>query len=134
MEHENDAITKMRELFNQFKAPYFAEQDSSNADQSLTVVDSTGNIFSELYQIVSEVINNGGVIPKTNDINKRAIYTVFEKGGIFPALRADPSLQEEMLRYAQLDLKTYPFSYKKHIAVLNTNKIPVTIGIIPNNE
>ena len=124
----------MRELFNEFKAPYFAEQDYSNADQSVTVVDSTANIFSELYQIVSKVINNGGVIPKTSDMNERAIHTVFERGGVFPALRADPSLKEEMLRYAQLDLKTYPFSYKKHIAVLNTNKIPATTGIIPNNE
>ena len=127
---EEHTITKLREIFNQFKQPYLLGPTEGGGDtnpsiQSLTNYSEGEKHLYELYNIFVEVVKAGGVIPKTDDTTKRAIYTVFEKKGIFPALRDNPELKEPMLHYAKMDLVTYVNTFNpKHVNVLSKQGIP----------
>ena len=138
MEQDNPVIQNMRDLFNDFKSPYLIDIPSGDEDD---IQDVEGNLtdvskhIDTLYGIIMEVIDNNGNIPTTTDINKKAIYSVFEKKGIFPELRKTPSLKETMKYYTILDLHTYPYSFKKHSNKLAINGVkPVQGEIIPNRE
>ena len=152
MEPLHPVITAMRKLINKFKIPYMNEHsgggeannndNSDNSDNSNNTDNNKQNVqmeitdvikhLNELYMILVEVIKANGVIPKTTDMNKRAVYSVFEKGGVFPGLREDISLKESMLYYATLDLRTYPYTVSiGHIDILNNKgvkPIPVVVG------
>lgn len=146
MEPQDPTIQKMRSIFNQFKQPYLnehsgggrdiEEDDSNNTDNIKQDVElgmtNVRNHIEELYDIVMGVIKNNGVIPLTYDDKKRAVCSVFEKKGIFPALRANPSLKDELSYYTTLDLRIYPYTVSsKHIDLLDkkgVKPIPVIVG------
>lgn len=158
MEPLHPVITSMRKLINKFKIPYMNEHsgggknDNDNEDSSDSENENTDNNkqnvkkeisdvnkhLNDLYMILVEVIKANGVIPKTDDLNKKAVYSVFEKAGVFPGLREDPSLKESMLYYATLDLRTYPYTVSiGHIDILNNKgvkPIPVVVGNNVNGE
>jgi hypothetical protein len=135
--NDDHVIPKLRQIFNQFKQPYLLGPtdrldqdgggDTNPSIQSLDNYTEGEKHLYELYNIFAEVVKAGGVIPKTDDITKRAIYNVFEKMDIFPALRANSELKEPMLHYAKLDLVTYPNTFsQKHVNVLSKQGIPNT--------
>jgi hypothetical protein len=130
-----DPIQDTRVLINQFKKAYLevgqtggaVSSDTKAELQSLENLDEAERSLRDLYLILHEVVMAGGRLPSTTDINKRAIYTVFEKAGIFPALRKNPELKDDLLHYLKLDLITYVYTYKPdHIDKL------VSAGISPN--
>ena len=155
MEPLHPVITSMRKLINKFKIPYMNEhsgggddnEDSSDSENENTdnnkqnvkkEISDVNHHLNDLYMILVEVIKSNGVIPKTDDLNKKAVYSVFEKAGVFPGLRDDPSLKESMLYYATLDLRTYPYTVSiGHIDILNNKgvkPIPVVVGNNVNGE
>ena len=140
---EDTVIANLRDTINKFKAPYLSEHlggggqvggKHSIQDVEEEMKDVRDHI-DNLYQILSEVIRANGVVPTTDDMTKKAVYSVFEKNGIFPALRADPSLKEKMLYYANLDMRTYPYTLNtNHITILAEKGIKPVDVIIPNKE
>lgn len=156
MEPLHPVITSMRKLINKFKIPYMNEHsgggkndnDESSDSENENTDNNKQNVkkeisdvnkhLNDLYMILVEVIKANGVIPKTDDLNKKAVYSVFEKAGVFPGLREDPSLKESMLYYATLDLRTYPYTVSiGHIDILNNKgvkPIPVVVGNNVNGE
>ena len=158
MEPLHPVITTMRKLINKFKIPYMNEHsgggnnDNNNDESSDSENENTDNNkqnvkkeisdvnhhLNDLYMILVEVIKANGVLPKTDDLNKKAVYSVFEKAGVFRGLREDPSLKESMLYYATLDLRTYPYTVSiGHIDILNNKgvkPIPVVVGNNVNGE
>lgn len=161
MEPHDPTIQTMRSIFNQFKKPYLNEHlgggytnntnDSNNTNNSNNTNDTNNsnntnnskqdvelgmtnvkNHIEELYNIVMGVIKNNGVVPPNYDDKKRAVCSVFEKKGVFPALRANPSLKDSLSYYATLDLRTYPYTVSsQHIDILNkkgVKPIPVIVG------
>jgi hypothetical protein len=137
-----DPIANLRDTINKFKAPYLSEHlgggqvggKHSIQDVEEEMKDVRDHI-DNLYQIITEVIRANGVIPSTDDITKKAVYSVFEKNGVFPALRADPSLKDKMLYYANLDMRTYPYTLNTgHITILAEKGVKPVDVIIPNKE
>ena len=120
----------MRQIFGQFKRPYLIgptektqyTKDTDPKIQNLNVLETGEQEIQNLYKIVNEVIINKGIIPQTTDINKRAVMNVFEKAGIFPALRNNVLLEEPLKYYAYIDLHMFPFTlYEKHADELANN-------------
>ena len=121
---ENTITDKFRKLLNDFKRPILEQDGGGDAEQSLEHIDDALKSLDRLHAILSEAINAGGNVTPSNDIEKRAVWAVFEKEGIFPALREDPSLKEELLRILNLYLKTYPYTISTtHINQLAANKV-----------
>lgn len=138
-------IANMRSLINEFKKPYLVEhsttedksddevQDGGHMQDVASEMKDTKDHIDTLYRILVEVINANGVIPNTSDMTKKAVYSVFEKNGIFPALRVRPSLKDDLLYFAKLDMRTYPYTLNTHhITVLADKKIQPSNIIIPN--
>jgi hypothetical protein len=114
---EEPVILKFREILNQFKQPYLLGPTEGGGDTDPEIQDMSNyyeahKILYDLANIIIEMVNAGGNPPKTTDINRRAIYDVFEKKGIFPALRLNPDLKDQLKYYAKLDLVTYPDTFK----------------------
>jgi len=143
MEPHDPTIQTMRSIFNKFKKPYLNEHlgggytnntnNTNNTKQDVELgMTNVKNHIEELYNIVMGVIKNNGVVPPNYDDKKRAVCSVFEKKGVFPALRANPSLKDSLSYYATLDLRTYPYTVSsQHIDILNkkgVKPIPVIVG------
>ena len=146
MEPHDPTIQTMRSIFNQFKKPYLNEHlgggytndtnntnNTNNSKQDVELgMTNVKNHIEELYNIVMGVIKNNGVVPPNYVDKKRAVCSVFEKKGVFPALRANPSLKDSLSYYATLDLRTYPYTVSsQHIDILNkkgVKPIPVIVG------
>jgi len=138
-----DPIANLRDTINKFKAPYLSEHLGGGGQiggkHSIQDVEEEMNDvrhhIDNLYQIITEVIRANGVVPSTDDITKKAVYSVFEKNGVFPALRADPSLKDKMLYYANLDMRIYPYTLNSHhITILAEKGVKPVDVIIPNKE
>jgi hypothetical protein len=120
---ENAITDKFRELLNDFKRPILEQDGGGDAEQSLEHIDDALKSLDRLHAILSEAINAGGNVT-SDDMEKRVVCAVFEKEGILPALRENPSLKEELLRILNLYLKTYPYTISTtHINQLNANKV-----------
>jgi hypothetical protein len=121
---ENAITDKFRELLNEFKRPILEQDGGGDAEQSLEHIDDALKSLDRLHAILADAINAGGNISPSSDMERKAVIAVFEKEGILPALREDPSLKEEMLRILNLYLKTYPYTISTtHINQLAANKV-----------
>ena len=131
----------MRKTCEEFKRPYLIgptekKYNSNKTDpniQDMSVLDRGEKEIQNLYNILSEVFDNKGVIPPTADINKKAVLLVFEKRGILPALRNDPSLKDDLKYYAKLDLYDYPYTISP-IYVLEVARNDSEVMAEPNNN
>ena len=144
MTDEESVVKTLRETINKFKAPYLSEHYGGckvqmGGDHSIQDIkeemNDVRNHIDNLYQIIMEVIKANGVVPSTTDMTKKAVYAVFEKNGVFPALRANPSLGSILAHYATQDMRTYPYTFNAaHIDNLAKKRVvPIDI-IIPNKE
>jgi hypothetical protein len=121
---ENATTDKFRELLNDFKRPILEQDGGGDAEQSLEHIDQVLKSLDRLHAILADAINAGGNMPPSDDMERRAVCAVFEKEGVLPALRADPSLKEELLRILNLYLKTYPYTISTtHMKQLAANKV-----------
>ena len=121
---ENATTEKFRELLNDFKRPILEQDGGGDAEQSLEHIDEVLKSLDRLHTILADAINAGGNITPSDDIERKAVISVFEKEGILPALREDPSLKEELIRILNLYLKTYPYTISTtHMKQLSANKV-----------
>ena len=133
-----DPIQTMREVINMFKQPYLfgvteggiqnaAQIEKTDPDiQTMENYSDGHEQINDVYKILLALINNGGNPYPTDDLNIKSVIATFEKLGVLPALRNDPSLKDQMLYYAKLDLYTYPDTVSsQHIdEQLNSGVIP----------
>lgn len=137
---EKDAIvSKFRSLLNDFKGPYLLKLEEEPLEVSANIqdmkqVDRMLYEFDTLYKILKAHILEPS--KQAEDISTKAILSVFEKGGILSALRAAPSLKEDLIYYLNLDLKVYPFTRSvKHLKTLEENNVEShQRKIVPNLE
>ncbi len=123
---DHEVLSRFRNLLNDFKRPYLQGTEApvpneERADQTLQSLETIFENIHRLYLLLKEVVEAGGRVPETvaKNSEKAPIVRVFEEQGILPALRAQSSLKEPMLRYLALDLETYPYTLNpKHISVL----------------
>jgi len=141
MEGEDAAmIQKFEETLNELKKPYLnaTEPDPSvkeidaNAGQDMSVLTKVENELDGLHGGIKELIDNNGVVQAGGGLDKHSLYQLFERRGIFTALKNNPGLKPLLLQSLHLILKEYPFTRSiKHI-----HKIQGTpsyqIEIIPN--
>lgn len=145
---ESQTITMFRKTINEFKKPMLTEHygggneseektqmggDATTQDVEFGI-NEVKNELHKLYMILMDVINANGNIPHTEDMTKNVIYRVFEKNGIFPALRANPKLKEVLLHFLKLDLLVYPYTLSPNIidTFIETRNVPITTRVIPN--
>lgn len=142
-----DPIKSLRKLINMFKQPYLLGVTEGGVDSVSQIKKTDPEIqdmdnYSEghenigkLYTIISETIAACGTPLPTNDLNAKSVNAVFEKKGVWPALRADPSLKDNMAYYAKLDLRTYPDTLSMHhIDEQNNTKVEPAVNITPGDD
>jgi hypothetical protein len=145
MEEEiHPILQKFRRILNDFKRPYIekTEEFTENGGipgeerQNVGALEDIFKNIEMLYYILEPILRNGGKIDGIKDIHVRSVLQPFEVSGIFPALRADPSLKEGLLRCIQLDLRMYPYTLNtKHVKELALKGVEShQKEIIPNIE
>lgn len=137
-------VQKFRRILNEFKRPYiekteeFAENGGMSGEgrQDVGVLEEIFKNIETLYYVLEPILRNGGKTEGIQDIHIRSILQPFEVKGIFPALRADPTLKEELLRCIHLELRMYPYTLNtKHVRELAENQVEShQTEIIPNRE
>lgn len=105
-----EIVALFRKLLNQFKQPYLSRTNAEDGNQDVSMVDEVEKNIQHLYFILKPVIASGGVANETQDITKKGVISVFEKAGILPALRQDPTLKGDLLNALETDLYMYPLT------------------------
>lgn len=124
---EDPVIQRFRALLNEFKRPYIERVST----QSTGDMEGIFSNIDSLYFTMKPIIEQGGSIPQNAD---KAVV-VFEKQGVLPALRNNPSLKPALLRYLTLDLHTYPYTLNPtHISKLAEANVESHQGEIVSNE
>ncbi len=126
--NEQVIFAKFRNVLNQFKRPYIelTDKPTSHASQTMDTLEHVFEQIHTLYSFVRPILESRGQLPSDLKAGSEqaAIVAVFEREGILEALRANPALQEGLLRYLTLDLITYPYTLNpEHISTLDLNAI-----------
>jgi hypothetical protein len=148
MEAEDPVVKSLRSIFNMFKQSYVNEQSDEDSEDDSNETNNTNNTkqnieavmsnvknhIGDLHNIVMRVIKANGHIPADFNEKQRIVSSVFEKRGVFPALRANPALKEKLEYYTILDLGTFTYTTSpKHIDIL-TKKGVKPINVIIGND
>jgi len=133
-------VQKFEETLNELKTPVLnaTELDPSigdndpNAGQDMGVLKNVEKQLDSLHGGVKSLLENNGEVQAGGGLDMHSLFQVFERKGIFTALKENPALKPVLLRSLHLILKEYPFTRSvKHI-----HKIQGTpsyqIEIIPN--
>jgi hypothetical protein len=137
---EATTVQKFEETLNELKTPVLnaTELDPStgdndpNAGQDMAVLKNVEKQLDSLHGGVKSLLENNGDVQAGGSLDMHSLFQVFERKGIFTALKENPALKPILLRSLHLILKEYPFTRSvKHI-----HKIQGTpsyqIEIIPN--
>lgn len=133
-----ETVNKFENTLNELKKPLLlatepeSSDKDSNSDQDMNVLNSIQKKMDELYVGVKELVDNNGEHKKEGSLDKYALFQIFERKGIFTALKGNPELKPLLLRSLAIFLKEYPFTYSvQHIhKILGTPSHQVEI--IPN--
>ena len=139
-EQTMQTVEKFEETLNELKKPYLNateldpsnEESDPNAGQDMAVLTQVENHLDNLHGGIKELIDNNGEVQAGGGLDKHSLYDLFERKGIFTALKKNPELKSVLLRSLHLILKEYPFTRSiKHIHKLNGTP-SYQIEIIPN--
>jgi len=137
---DEETIQKFEEILNQLKEPYLnatepdpnVEEVDPNAGQDMSVLTRVEEQLDGLHGGVKELIDHNGQVQAGGSLDKHSLYQLFERKGIFTALKNNPALKPLLLRSLHLILKEYPFTRSiKHIHKLQGTP-SYQIEIIPN--
>lgn len=142
-----DPIKSLRRLINMFKQPYLlgvteggieSVSQIKKTDPEIQDMDNYTDAhenIGKLYTIIAETIAAGGAPRPTDDLNAKSVNAVFEKKGVWPALRTDPSLKDDMAYYAKLDLRTFPDTLSmSHIDEQQTANVTPAVNALPDEH
>jgi len=125
-------IADIKQSYVDINHTYIKDDNRQNVEDIMTNVIHK---LDEIYISLLNVIQANGQIPVNVNDDIKLLFFAFEKYGIFPALRADPSLKEYLLYYAEQDLRTYPYTINPSLINAHiSNNIPVNNIIIPNRK
>jgi hypothetical protein len=139
-EHAGQIIKKFEETLNELKKPYLnatevepsVEQSDPNAGQDMSILTEVEQKLDSLHGGIKELIDNNGTVQEGGSLDKHSLYQLFERRGIFTALKENPALKSMLLQSLHLILKEYPFTRSiKHIYKLQGTP-SYQIEIIPN--
>ncbi|NBV77187.1 hypothetical protein EBR66_03430 [bacterium] len=125
-------IADIKKSYVDINHTYVKDDDRQNVENVMThVIHTLDNIYISLLN----VIQANGEIPTNVNEDIKLLYFAFEKYGIFPALRADPSLKDDLMYYAEQDLRIYPYTLNPSLINAHiSNHTPVNSVIIPNRK
>ena len=134
----DQTVNKFENTLNELKKPLLVatEPESSDkdsiSDQDMNILTTVQKKMDELYAGIKELIDNNGEHRQGGSLDKYALFQIFERKGIFTALKENPDLKPLLLRSLAIFLKEYPFTY----SVQHVHKISSTpsyqVEIIPN--
>ena len=134
----DETISKFENTLNELKKPLLVatEPESSgkhsDSEQDMNILTTVQKKMDELYVAVKELIDNNGEHQKGGSLDKYALFQIFERKGIFTALKQNPELKPLLLRSLAIFLKEYPFTYSvQHIHKISTTP-SYQVEIIPN--
>lgn len=139
-EQVSETVRKFEETLNELKKPYLnateldpsVEESDPNAGQDMSVLTDVEKALDGLHGGVKELIDANGTVQEGGSLDKHSLYQLFERKGIFTALKGIPALKPMLLRSLHLMLKEYPFTRSiKHIYKLQGTP-SYQIEIIPN--
>ncbi len=137
---EAETVEKFEEALNELKAPVLnatevdpsTEKTDPNAGQDMGVLKNVENQLDSLHGGVKSLLENNGVVQGGGGLDMHSLFQVFERKGIFTALKQNPALKPLLLRSLHLILKEYPFTRSiKHIHKIRGTP-SYQIEIIPN--
>ena len=133
-----ETVNKFENTLNELKKPLLLATEpetsskESNSDQDMSILTTVQKKMDELYVGVKELIDNNGEHQKGGSLDKYALFQIFERKGIFTALKQNPDLKPLLLRSLAIFLKEYPFTYSiQHIHKISTTP-SYQVEIIPN--
>ena len=142
-----DPCKSLRKLINMFKQPYLLGVTEGGTDSVSQIKKTDPEIqdmdnysdahenIGKLYTIISDTIAACCTPPPSDDLNTKSVNAVFEKKGVWPALRADPSLKDHMAYYAKLDLRTFPDTLSMtHIDEQKTANVTPAVNTLPDEH
>ena len=114
---DDETIRNFEDTVNQLKTPYLnatePSQDSdgaTEADQDMSILPKIESQLDVLHGGIRELIENNGEAQAGGGLDKESLYQLFERRGIFTALKNNPGLKPQLLRSLHLMLKEYPFT------------------------
>jgi hypothetical protein len=139
---DEEVIQKFEETLNELKTPVLnateldpsIEKSDPNAGQDMGVLKNVETQLDSLHGGVKSLLENNGVVQAGGGLDMHSLFQVFERKGIFTALKQNPDLKAILLRSLHLILKEYPFTR----SINHIHKIRGTpsyqIEIIPNKS
>lgn len=145
--NREQVIQVFRKTLNDFKRPYIegseefpepamdAEEEPTQEELQMTGrVNQIFQIFTKMHDTLAAVITKGGDVT-CEGLDEKALCAVFEKNGVFAALRADPILKDDLLRYLRSDLYEYPYTLNiELIQQFEKNGVNAIVPQIKTNE
>jgi hypothetical protein len=134
----DQTVSKFENTLNELKKPLLLATEpensdkNSNSEQDMTILTTVQKKMDELYTGIKELIDNNGEHQKGGSLDKYALFQIFERKGIFTALKENPDLKPLLLRSLAICLKEYPYTYSiEHIHKISTTP-SYQVEIIPN--
>lgn len=137
---DEEVVKKFEETLNELKAPVLnateldpsTEENDPNAGQDMGVLKNVETQLDSLHGGVKSLLENNGTVQSGGSLDMHSLFQVFERKGIFTALKQNPALKPVLLRSLHLILKEYPFTR----SIQHIHKIQGTpsyqIEILPN--
>ena len=107
--NRDQIIQRFRARLNEFKRPLIELTTSGKEGQQAT--DTLTHVMDQiqaLYALLKSAVEYDG--DQSSRESNDPIIQVFVNDGVFNAIRTDPSLKEDLLRYLYLDLHMYPYT------------------------
>lgn len=111
---DEQTIENFEDTINQLKRPYLDATEpsqgmDSEAAQDMAVIPKIEERLDALHGGIRELIEHNGEVKAGGGLDKQSLYELFERRGIFTALKNNPALKAHLLRSLHLMLKEYPF-------------------------
>lgn len=139
---DDEIVAQFEEIVGELKKPFLnatevstmdGGSEEANSEQDVSILPEIERRLDTLCGAIRQLIHSNGSVQENNNLDMQSLYDLFERKGIFTALKSNPGLKERYLESANTILKQYPFTRNiKHVRKLKGT--PSYREIIPNNE
>jgi hypothetical protein len=134
VEEFEDLIGRMKKRFLDSTEVSTSEGASSMDVQDVShVVAKLDENLDTLYRCIRELIDNDGALKENSSLDMHSLHQLFERKGIFTAMKNNQELKGMLIRSLDLNLKEYPYTQNVN-HVRKVQGTPHKIQIIPNTE
>ena len=139
---DDEIVGQFEEIVGELKKPFLnatevsameGGSEEAESEQDVSILPEIERRLDTLCGAIRQLVNSNGAVAENNNLDMQSLYDLFERKGIFTALKKNPGLKERYLESANTILKQYPFTRNiKHVRKLKGT--PSYREIIPNNE